>query len=83
MVVSPFVFAMRGEPELSPNREVAEVVWAPLGPLEAGEARASIDYPFEGSVITLPGYRVGGHVVWGLTYQMLQVLFEALQRPRT
>lgn len=83
MVIRPFVFALaQPEIELHPNDEVDEAHWAPLGPLVRGEVATTLDYPFEGRMIALPGYRVGERVVWGLTYQMLQAFFAVVDPAR-
>lgn len=78
MVIAPFVFTLRSTPELTPNHEIAEVLWTPLGPLARGELDATTPYEHEGQRFQLPCYRVGERVVWGLTHRMLVLLFEAL-----
>ena len=83
MVIRPFVFALATpDLQLQPNDEVDEAHWAPLGPLVRGEVATTLDYPFEGQVIALPGFRVGERVVWGLTYQMLQAFFAVVDPAR-
>jgi 8-oxo-dGTP pyrophosphatase MutT (NUDIX family) len=81
MVVSSFVFALRSDhPPLSHDeREVAEVLWTPLDPLARGENAGVYAYHHDGIVHELPCVRVGERVVWGLTFRMLQQLFEALR----
>jgi 8-oxo-dGTP pyrophosphatase MutT (NUDIX family) len=79
MVVTPFVFVLRDEPVLQLNHEVVEVVWAKLALLYEGAVDTTIDYPFEGKSLTLPGYRVGEHIVWGMTHRMLGFLFDAIR----
>ena len=61
------------------NAEVAEVVWAPLAPMLRGENATTLPYRRDGLDLVLPGYDVGGRVVWGLTYEMLQRLFSLLR----
>lgn len=78
MVVAPFVVALRGAPPLALNEEVAEAVWAPLGPLARGESSGTFPYFIEDRRIELPCLFVGDRVVWGLTHRMLMGLFEAL-----
>ncbi|WP_437729827.1 NUDIX hydrolase [Sorangium sp. So ce1335] len=80
LVISPFVFALRSSPELTLSHEVAEALWTPLGPLARGECASTYVYTHEGTVIHLPCVRVDERVVWGLTYRMLEQLFEALHR---
>ena len=61
------------------NREVTEVIWAPVEPLFQGDRDTAIDYVYEGRTLHLPGYDVEGRIVWGLTYQMLRLLFDRLR----
>lgn len=83
MAIAPFVFELGGPPpELVPNYEVQEVLWAPLGPLMRGEASTTIAYPGREGTLHLPAFDVEGRIVWGLTYQMLQHLFGVLREGR-
>lgn len=79
LIIAPFVFALAEEAELSPNHEVAEALWAPIEPLVSGAAQTTFAYRYEGRTLSFPALQVGEHVVWGLTYQMLRMLFERLQ----
>jgi 8-oxo-dGTP pyrophosphatase MutT (NUDIX family) len=80
MVIRPYVFALEAaEVELRPNYEVAEALWVPLGPLLRGEASTHYRYQRNGLDLLLPAYLCEGHVVWGLTYQMLERLFQAVR----
>ena len=78
LTISPFVFAVEGDPALSTNVEVEEVLWTPLAPLIDGAADTSMHYDVNGSTLKLPAWDVRGRIVWGLTYRMLQGLFETL-----
>lgn len=78
LMISPYVFALGGSVELRPNGEVAEVVWAKVGPLSRGEHEESFAYLYEGVEYTLPSFRIGDHRVWGLTFQMTRALFERI-----
>ncbi|WP_437629596.1 NUDIX hydrolase [Sorangium sp. So ce854] len=80
LVISPFVFALRSAPDLTLSHEVAEALWTPLGPLARGERASTYAYTHEGNVVDLPCLRVEERVVWGLTYRMLEQLFEVLHR---
>ncbi|WP_437874366.1 NUDIX hydrolase [Sorangium sp. So ce513] len=80
LVISPFVFALRSTPDLTLSQEVAEALWTPLGPLARGECASTYAYTHEGNVVHLPCLRVDERVVWGLTYRMLEQLFETLHR---
>ncbi|WP_437475859.1 CoA pyrophosphatase [Sorangium sp. So ce1014] len=80
MIIAPFVFALRSTPDLALSNEVAEALWTPLGPLARGERASSYAYTHEGNVRQLPCLRVDERVVWGLTYLMLEQLFDVLHR---
>jgi 8-oxo-dGTP pyrophosphatase MutT (NUDIX family) len=80
LTITPFVFALTHEVALTFDAvEVADALWAPLGPLARGESADTFPYSVEGRTVELPCWRVEGRVVWGLTYRMLQSLFEVLQ----
>jgi len=79
MLVAPYVFFLDGEPSFELSDEVDAVVWSPLAPMHIGESRAREDRLVAGVRMPFSGYRVGGgHFVWGLTYRMIETLFEAL-----
>lgn len=78
--VVPFVFAVHGPATLTPNEEVAETMWAPLGPIVRGEGARPYDYRHEGISYELPSLHVDGHVIWGLTYRMIEAMIEKLRR---
>jgi 8-oxo-dGTP pyrophosphatase MutT (NUDIX family) len=80
IVIAPFVFALGSEPPLSPNAEVAEYYWAPLGRMARGELDAVQEVVRNGATMRFSGYRVGDRVVWGLTHRVLQSLFAVLER---
>lgn len=81
LIVRPYVFEIAAGARFEPTRnyEVAEVVWAPLGPLARGESKSSVRYQRDGYDVEMPAYDVGGRAVWGLTYHMLLSLFERLR----
>jgi 8-oxo-dGTP pyrophosphatase MutT (NUDIX family) len=79
LVIAPYVFALREDPVLSPNHEVAEVLWAPLDRMARGEIDAVLELQRAGQTMRFPGYEVGGQVVWGLTHRVLQNLFSVLK----
>ena len=79
MLVAPYVFFLHGEPCLDLSDEVDAVVWSPLAPMHVGRSHASEERLVAGVPTPFSGYRVtGGHFVWGLTYRMIETLFEAL-----
>ena len=79
LVITPFVFAVEEAPTLALNHEVAEAIWTPLEPLISGASGTTFAYRLDGQTLRLPALRVGQHIVWGLTYQMLRMLFDTLE----
>jgi 8-oxo-dGTP pyrophosphatase MutT (NUDIX family) len=79
MLVAPHVFEIDGDPDFSPNHEVAEVVWASLDELAVNALHDTETRPMAGVPTVFNGYRLErGHFVWGLTYRILKSLFIAL-----
>ncbi|HVW24158.1 MAG TPA: CoA pyrophosphatase [Polyangiaceae bacterium] len=79
LVIAPFVFAVEREPVLVPRvEEVEEVVWAQLSALAQGKLDTKYGYQLGGQTVELPGFDVGGRVVWGMTHRMLGALLAAL-----
>lgn len=74
--IAPFVFAL-ARPDVSlvlDDREVAEAIWAPLGPLARGDRKTTHTIEVGGERYELPATLVGEHVLWGLTYGMMETL---------
>jgi 8-oxo-dGTP pyrophosphatase MutT (NUDIX family) len=76
--IAPFVFELRGEPRLRLGPEAAEAIWAPLGAMSSGAIDTVKQYWVDGILLELPAYDVDGHVVWGITFRILQDLFARL-----
>jgi 8-oxo-dGTP pyrophosphatase MutT (NUDIX family) len=81
MLVAPHVFITKDTPDFTPNREVADVVWAPLSTLAGNSLHDTQTLPMAGNPTVFNGYRLsGGHFVWGLTYRMLKTFFTAVDQ---
>ena len=79
MLVAPHVFITKDTPDFTPNREVADVVWAPLSTLAGNSLHDTQTLPMAGNPTVFNGYRLsGGHFVWGLTYRILKSFFSAV-----
>jgi 8-oxo-dGTP pyrophosphatase MutT (NUDIX family) len=72
--VAPFVFAIRGAPELTLSDEVQEVIWVPLAFLLDTANRGDMLWRGRGVPMLLPCYRFEGHLIWGLTLKMVDEL---------
>jgi 8-oxo-dGTP pyrophosphatase MutT (NUDIX family) len=80
MTIVPFVFELVADAELLYSEEVVEAVWVPIDPLLQGQLRTTFTVDRDGGErVDLPAHDVGGRVVWGLTYRMLDSLFELLR----
>ena len=80
MTIVPFVFELVAGADLLYSEEVVEAVWVPLDPLLQGQLRTTFAVDRDGGErVDLPAHDVGGRIVWGLTYRMLDSLFELLR----
>ena len=81
LIIVPHVFLLQEAVELRLDRsEVNTAVWGPLDSMASGEIDTARPYTHEGRRFELPGFHVGEHVVWGLTYRMLESLIGLLKR---
>jgi 8-oxo-dGTP pyrophosphatase MutT (NUDIX family) len=80
LVVTPYVFATREDVIATPNHEVASTLWVPFLKLARGEGKGTFEWTWDGKELDLPCIRLdpGQHVLWGMTYRMLETLLEAL-----
>jgi len=82
--VRPFVYLIDERPELTLSAEVEAAFWVPIAPLMAGERQTSFTFARGDERFEFPAWDVDGRVVWGLTYRVLNELFQrmnALSRP--
>ena len=83
MVVRPYVFEWTQDQQVTlDTTEVAEALWAPLGPMMTGQLDAIRPYEYEGRAMSLPAFDVDGRLVWGLTYHILRSVFDLVERGR-
>jgi 8-oxo-dGTP pyrophosphatase MutT (NUDIX family) len=79
LVVEPYVFLIDERPELEPNHEVADVVWVPVAFLLDRIHRSTIPWRHGEVAINLPCYRFKHHVIWGLTFGMVDELVTLIE----
>lgn len=79
MAVTPFVFHTPGDITIRCNNEVEEALWVSVATLLDPASATVVPYELHAQRYDLPGFSVSGHVVWGLTYQMLFGLFNVLE----
>ena len=75
IAVRPFVYLLQTRPPLVLSAEVKQALWVPIAPLCAGEQRTSFDFARGEQTLKFPAWDIAGHVVWGLTYRVLDELF--------
>ena len=78
LYIRPYLFYLAEEALLSPNHEVAKVIWVPLSFLRAEANLTTFTYPYRGDDLQMPCYKYEGHVIWGLTFNMVQSMVEVL-----
>jgi 8-oxo-dGTP pyrophosphatase MutT (NUDIX family) len=74
MSITPFVFAQTAPAGIDLGGEAAEAFWFPLDRAAAGELSGDHEYRLGPVTRRFPCWRWEGHVIWGLTYQMLRNL---------
>ena len=73
--VTPFVAYADRKFVFTPSSEITETFWAPLDQLE----RRSVSVRVAGTVINnVSAFVLGGHVIWGLTAQIVEHFMEVL-----
>ncbi len=76
VVVRPFVFAVPARPVLHPSDEVAEAIWVELGALAGAGVYRETEIEIRGERRVFPAYRLGPHLIWGLTERILTPLLQ-------
>lgn len=76
MLVQPFIFLSESLPEVVLNDELCAYFWIPISELEKSRCRANI------RGLEVPGFKIGGDVVWGLTYRMVENLITIINEVR-
>ena len=70
IVVRPFVFGLRGQPDITASHEVAYHRWAALGELSSSRGESEVRH--RGAQLRVPAYLLGQDVVWGMTHRILE-----------
>ena len=77
VTIWPFVFRAAPDAEArAASPEVASAHWLSVESLTAPDNQGTLHYQAAGEDGSFPCIRVGGRVVWGLTYRILARLFE-------
>jgi 8-oxo-dGTP pyrophosphatase MutT (NUDIX family) len=70
LVITPFVFHLRGRENVRLSEEVTSVHWLSLDLLLGPDHHGRFEYRHGDETVELPCLRVGELVIWGLTYRM-------------
>ena len=85
IAVRPFVYLVPSRPTLTLSAEVRQALWVPVAPLLGGSRQATYTLQRGDQRLEFPAWDIDGHLVWGLTYRVLDEFFRrfnALLRPR-
>ncbi|MDP7207815.1 MAG: CoA pyrophosphatase [Candidatus Bathyarchaeota archaeon] len=72
LCIQPFMFFCKDPPEMVLNEELIAHYWIPLEELDVSRGKTRVG-PRE-----VPAYLLKGKVIWGLTYRMLEKVFDIL-----
>jgi 8-oxo-dGTP pyrophosphatase MutT (NUDIX family) len=74
MSIAPFVFVLREPVTLAMGPEVASAFWLSLEIAASGALDDRLRYPIARVPFHFPCWRFEGHVIWGLTYDILRAV---------
>jgi 8-oxo-dGTP pyrophosphatase MutT (NUDIX family) len=83
LVITPYVFRLRSGASPRLSAEVVGVHWLRLSDLLDPAHRSVLDYAHQESTLRFPCLRLGGLVIWGLTYRMFLGFEELLAAGNT
>ena len=72
IVVRPYVFTVAPEVPIVPSEEVAAAFWVPLAALRDPAAVVETTVVVRGEERSVPSFRHGDYVIWGLTERILR-----------
>lgn len=81
LVVRPFVFALTGQPDVRLSSEATLHLWVPLATLAQTKTEETVVVA-GGRELTVPGFRIGPHFVWGMTERIIAPLVRAFDDPK-
>jgi 8-oxo-dGTP pyrophosphatase MutT (NUDIX family) len=73
--VVPYVFELKTSAMVRLNEEVSEGFWAPLDSLEKIKSTRT-EVEVEGGKLRVDAYLYDGHVIWGLTFRIINTLLD-------
>ena len=79
IIVTPFVAVVPGTVSIYPSDEVADTFWVPLSALSDPAVSMESEVTARGTTWRVPTYRLGVHVVWGMTERILRNLLTLIE----
>jgi 8-oxo-dGTP pyrophosphatase MutT (NUDIX family) len=80
LTITPFVFVQTQTMRFELGHEAVDAFWFPLERAIAGELSDSVEYHVGEDALRLPCWRYQDHVIWGLTYRMMDHLLDVIAR---
>ena len=74
MDVIPSVFLLKKPVTIEANAEVSSYRWVELLSLLSPESKSVHELGFPERALSMPAYRIGDYIVWGLTHRILSSL---------
>lgn len=79
VIVRPYVALLKSEVMLNPSDEIAELFWAPLDAILDARHTRNTEIHIRGMVINRDAIHYRGHVIWGMTEQILRDFAETIK----
>jgi 8-oxo-dGTP pyrophosphatase MutT (NUDIX family) len=79
LVIAPFAWRLAEDQPIVASPEVASAHWLQLDELLDPAREDTMEYEHAGAMLRFPCLRVGGLVIWGLTFRMFTELAERLR----
>ena len=76
VVVRPFVFGLADRPSIAPSDEVATHLWTSFGTIR--ESVGVVEIEVMGRKREVEAFVIDGHVIWGITFRIVQRLLDLL-----
>ncbi|MEE8311834.1 MAG: CoA pyrophosphatase [Candidatus Binatia bacterium] len=84
VLVSGFVYGLRGPVELTPNHEVAATRWVAMNTLVEPSRQVTRSFKYLEHDVQMPALQIfddHSPVLWGLTYRFTEIFMQLLDRP--
>ncbi len=79
VIVRPYVALLKSDVMLNPSDEIAELFWAPLDVILDARHTRNTEIHIRGMVINRDAIHYRGHVIWGMTEQILRDFAETIK----